>query len=141
MKRRISLFIAVILLFNFRFTLPILGAEDSINYETNNNVEDISEYCNPDYEEYLNSIKDLPEEEYKERLLLAPSEYSYNEEYVSDTAMYTDRASSYSSTYDSISGMSINFENIFDYTNSSQIGWSFAACDALEIYLRKKVLC
>lgn len=138
MKRRISLFIAVILLFNFRFTLPILGAEDSINYETNNNVEDISEYCNPDYEEYLNSIKDLPEEEYKERLLLAPSEYSYNEEYVSDTAMYTDRASSYSSTYDSISGMSINFENIFDYTNSSQIGWSFAACDALEIYLRKK---
>ncbi len=135
MKKGISLFISIILLFNF--TLPTLGAENSVN-DTNNNVKDISEYINPDYEEYLNKIKDLPEEEYKERLLLAPSEYTYNEKYVSDTDMYAARASSYASTYDSISGMSIDYENIFDYTSPGQIGWSFAACDALEIYLRKK---
>ena len=138
MKKRIGLFVVVVLLFSISVNSLVLGEENNISDETNTDVKDISEYYNPGYGEYLDSIKDLPEDEYKEKLLTAPSEYSYNEQYVSDTATYAARASSYSSTYNSINGMSIDFENIFDYTDSGKIGWSFAASDNLEIYLRKK---
>ena len=105
-------------------------------YADENAVADISEYYNPDYEEYVKSLQGVSEEEFEKKLLLAPSEYSYNEDYVSDTNMYAAR-SSYSSTYDSIKDMSFDLKDIDSYPSSGVIGWSFAASDALEIYLRK----
>lgn len=101
---------------------------------------DITSYYNPAYEEYMESIEGLPKDEYMEKVWNAPPKYSYNEEYISNDNVVSGRAvyASGSSSYDSLTGLSMSLENIDAYTNSNVIGWSFAASDALEIYLRKK---
>lgn len=92
-----------------------------------------SPYYNKEYGRYIESIKDLPAEEYNEKIMLAPSKYIFNES--AETNNMT-RAVSYPSSYNSLSGISIASE---DQGNPyvADTGWAFGVNDALEIYLKK----
>lgn len=93
-----------------------------------------SEFYNPEYGEFIENIKDLPEDKIKAKLANAPSKYSYNEEYVSageEISAYSssERASLPSTYNNSLAPQHISYFQSKGYIDT---GWTFAANAALE---------
>lgn len=97
-------------------------------------VDTSAEFYNPQYSEFIKEIKDLPEDEMKERLVNAPSIYSYNEEYVSDNGEISTYGGSERASLPSTYNNSLAPQHISYFQNKGYIdtGWTFAANAALE---------
>ncbi|MDO4300203.1 MAG: C1 family peptidase [Clostridia bacterium] len=93
-----------------------------------------AEFYNPKYGEFIEDIKDLPEDERKAKLANAPSKYSYNEEYVSDdegiSAYSTSERASLPSTYNN--SLAPQHVSYFQNKGYMDTGWTFAANAVLE---------
>lgn len=105
-------------------------------YSTSKDAVDNSAYYNQAYEDRLkqleNSSYDMSD------ITAAPSKYSYNEKYEGSTARLL---RSYSgSSYETPESKGLTSEDVGMSINSNYAGWSFAANDALEIYLKKNDL-
>lgn len=132
MKKIICILICAIILSNLCISV----------YSSGLNAEDNMEYYNKAYDDYVKGLEDLPEDEYNAKMSMAPSKYSYNEKYVNDEAsgISARGATYYSKTYDSIKDIPITYKDVGISQYSNYLGWSFAANDALEIYLKKRGL-
>lgn len=131
-----SIFLSSIINYN------VLGEENGIRVETAyTDVDENSPYYNPKYGEYLNEIKDLPEEEYNKQILKAPPKYIYNEtESASQNERKVSAFAAYGlSTYNSMTNWGLKNE---DQGNPyiADSGWAFGANDALEAYIKENKL-
>lgn len=116
-------------------------SENTINdFAVATDVDTTSEYYNPKYSEYINTIKDLPEDERISKLVNAPSKYSYNERYATSSDISTYSLSPNSSGESSYNGV-LPPSNISGFQNQGDsredCSWAFAANAVFEAYLIK----
>lgn len=97
-------------------------------------TDTFSEFYNPKYGEFIENIKDLPEDKIIAKLANAPSKYSYNEEYASADEGISTYSSSERASLPSTYNNSLAPQHVSNFQNKGYIdtGWTFAANAALE---------
>ncbi len=103
-----------------------------------NTEENKAGYYNTSYDDYIESIRDLKGDEYKFKLSMAPSKYSYNETAEADKkSREATNLLSAASSYDSNLPISTQDQgNPYE----GQTGWAFGVNNALEAAIYKKGL-
>lgn len=142
MKKRITAFIFAMITISNLMSYHTLAMENEANneenlVEENNIIEDDSYYYNQSYTDYMNRIKDLPEDEYEYKKAMAPSEYSYNEVPKSSNMLARTVENRGISSY--INAYKLNSKEQGN-PYLAQSGWAFGVNDALEANLYKNGL-
>ncbi|MDO4301400.1 MAG: hypothetical protein Q4D26_08445 [Clostridia bacterium] len=138
MKKKICKVLAIIFISGCITNVNVCAEEKELAEAAPSIAEESEypDYYNSSYDDYIESIKDLPEDEYNYKLAMAPSKYSYNETVEMNNTM-SRAAERAAAAYDN--NMALSTQDQGNPYNSDS-GWAFGVNNALEAAIYKNNL-